>query len=165
MSAVTAVIVYFISPPLLAWLSPALLGLLLAVPLSRLSGSESLGSFLAKFGLLRTPEELETPALVARREELVRRGLVLPEDALRFLARHRDERLMHIAGNLARPPDPRGQPDPNTFTAAQKLNDARSLDEVLQWLTPAERVEVAGDARLLNQLALLPDAAESTHTI
>jgi hypothetical protein len=25
-------------------------------------------------------------------------------------------------------------------------------------LTPAERVEVAADARLLNQLALLPDA-------
>jgi len=31
-------------------------------------------------------------------------------------------------------------------------------DEALAWLTPVERVEVAGDARLLNQLALLPDA-------
>src|SRR5882757_9296835 len=38
LSCVTAVIVYFISPPLLAWVSPALLGLFLAVPLSRLSG-------------------------------------------------------------------------------------------------------------------------------
>jgi membrane glycosyltransferase len=29
---------------------------------------------------------------------------------------------------------------------------------LLAWLTPEERVEVAGDARLLNQLAFLPDA-------
>src|SRR5882757_1837393 len=48
LSFVTAVIVYFISPPLLAWVSPALLGLFLAVPLSRLSGSEGLGSFLER---------------------------------------------------------------------------------------------------------------------
>jgi hypothetical protein len=66
--------------------------------------------------------------------------------------------LTHINGNLARPPDPRGRPDPHAFTAEQKLKDARSLEEALGWLTPVERVEVAGDARLLNQLALLPDA-------
>jgi hypothetical protein len=77
---------------------------------------------------------------------------------LRHLARHRDSRLTHINSNLARPADPRGQPDPHAFTAEQKLKDARSLDEALRWLTPTERVEVAGDARLLNQLALLPDA-------
>ncbi len=165
LSAVTAVIVYFISPPLLAWLSPALLGLLLAVPLSRLSGSEFWGSFLTQFGLLRTPEELETPPLVARREDLVRRSAPLPEDGLRFLARHPEARHIHIAGNLARPPDPRGQPDPHAFTAAQKLADAHSLDEALQWLTDVERVEVAGDVYLLNRLAALPDAVESTHTI
>src|SRR5579859_6442084 len=80
LSCVTAVIVYFISPPLLAWVSPALLGLFLAIPLSRLSGSESLGRFLSRLGLLRTPEEVETPALVARREELVRAGEALPTD-------------------------------------------------------------------------------------
>jgi len=59
---------------------------------------------------------------------------------------------------LARTPDPRGHPDPYAFTAEQKLKDARSLDEALAWLTAAERVEVAGSARLLNQLTLLPDA-------
>ena len=132
---------------------------------ARLSGSEFLGSFLAKFGLLRTPEELETPAQVARREELVRRGVVLPEDALRFLARHRDERHVHIAGNLPRPPDPRGQPDPNAFTAAQKLNDARSLDEALSWLTPLERIQAASDERLLAQLANLPDTPKPAYLI
>jgi membrane glycosyltransferase len=157
LSCVTAVIVWFLSPPLLAWLSPALLGLFLAVPLSRASGSERLGRWLARLALLRTPEEAETPALVARREELVREGSSTPDDGLRHLARSRESRLTHINGNLARPADPRGHPDPYAFTAEQKLKDARSLDEALAWLTAIERVEVAGDARLLNQLALLPD--------
>jgi membrane glycosyltransferase len=158
LSCVTAVIVWFLSPPLLAWLSPALLGLFLAVPLSRASGSESLGRVLARLALLRTPEEVETPALVGRRQELVRDAAALPDDGLRLLARNRESRLTHINGNLARPPDPRGRPDAYAFTAEQKLKDARSLDEALAWLAPAERVQVAGDARLLNQLALLPDA-------
>jgi membrane glycosyltransferase len=158
LSCVTAVIVWFLSPPLLAWLSPALLGLFLAVPLSRASGSEGLGRLLSRLALLRTPEEMETPPLVVRRQEILREASPLPVDGLRHLARQREARLTHINGNLARPADPRGHPDPNAFTAEQKLKDARSLDEALAWLTPLERVEVAGDARLLNQLALLPDA-------
>ena len=165
LSCVTAVIVYFISPPLLAWVSPALLGLFLAVPLSRFSGSESLGKFLERFALLRTPEELDRPALVARREALTQGGDELPPHGLRYLARHREARLSHIQENLARPADPRGHPDPHAFTAEQKLRDARSLDEALQWLTPVESVEVAADARLLNQLALLPDAIQPTFSI
>jgi membrane glycosyltransferase len=157
-SCIAAVIVWFLSPPLLAWLSPALLGLFLAVPLSHASGSRSLGRILSRVALLRTPEEVETPPLVSRREDLVRLAGHPPEDGLRHLARNRESRLAHIAGNLPRPADPRGRPDPHAFTAEQKLKDARSLEEALAWLTPIERVEVAGDARLLNQLALLPDA-------
>jgi membrane glycosyltransferase len=158
LSCVTAVIVWFLSPPLLAWLSPALLGLFLAVPLSRASGSERLGRVLSRVALLRTPEETDTPPLVARRQELVAQAPAVPGDGLRHLARNREARLMHINGNLARPADLRGHPDPYAFTAEQKLKDARSLEEALAWLTEIERVEVAGDARLLNQLALLPDA-------
>jgi membrane glycosyltransferase len=165
LSCVTAAIVYFLSPPLLAWVSPALLGLFLAVPLSRLSGSEGLGTFLSRLALLRTPEEVETPALVMRREELIHGSDALPDDGLRFLARHREARLLHVSGNLPRPADPRGQPNPHVFTAEQKLADARSLDEALMWLTPVERVEVASAARLLNQLSLLPDALQPTFSI
>jgi len=84
--------------------------------------------------------------------------MILPAPGLESVARNREGRLPHIEGNLPRPLDPRGRPDPHAFTAEQKLIDARSLEEVLEWLTPIERVEVAADARLLNQLALLPDA-------
>ncbi len=165
LSCMTAAIVYLLSPPLLLWVSPALVGLFFSVPLSRASGSESLGRALARVALLRTPDELEQPALVARRRELIALAPAFPEDGLRYLARNREARLTHIDGNLTRPRDPRGKPDPHAFTAEQKLIDARVLDEVLQWLTPVERVEVAGDARLLNQLALLPDAERVGTTI
>jgi membrane glycosyltransferase len=158
LSSATAVILWFLSPPLLAWVSPALLGLLLSIPLSRASGSESLGGALSRLALLRTPEEVTPPALIARRAELIGQAPPLPADGLKFLARNREARLAHIEGNLPRPMDARGYPDPHTLTAQQKLNDARSLEEALGWLTPVERVEVAADARLLNQLALLPDA-------
>jgi membrane glycosyltransferase len=159
LSCMTAAVVYVLSPSLLAWLSPALLGLFLAVPLSRASGSEALGRALSRIGLLRTPEEVEQPAMVRRRKDLIAHARELPEDGLRYLARNREARLVHIASNLPRPADPRGKPDPHAFTAQQKLSDARALDEALQWLTPVERVEVAADVRLLNQLAQLPDAA------
>jgi membrane glycosyltransferase len=138
------------------------LGLLLAVPLSRVSGSAFLGRALSKVALLRTPEEVHLPALLVRRAELVAEADELPQDGLRYLARNREARLAHIEGNLPRPVDPPGQPDANAFTSQQKLSDARSLEEALEWLTRVERVEVAGSARMLNQLALLPDAQRPT---
>ena len=102
LSCVTAVIVWFLSPPLLAWLSPALLGLFLAVPLSRASGSEMLGQIpVAARAAAHAGGSARYRALVARREELARRQRALPDDGLRHLARHRESRLAHINGNLA----------------------------------------------------------------
>ena len=43
MGILMGVIAYLISPTLLAWLSPTLVALLLAVPLSKLSGSVAVG--------------------------------------------------------------------------------------------------------------------------
>jgi membrane glycosyltransferase len=157
-AAMTGAILWFLSPPLLAWVSPALLGLLIAIPLSRASGSRAIGGALSKLGLLRTPEEVNVPVLARRRADLVAQARALPEDGLRYLARNREARLAHIEGNLPRPPDPPGRPDPNAFTARQKLLDANSLDEALEWLTRVERIEVAGSEQLLNMLAQLPDA-------
>jgi membrane glycosyltransferase len=156
------VIIGFLSPELLVWVSPALLGLFLSVPLSRLSGSRSIAQALATVGLLRTPEERNPPALVTRRLALLGATGELPEDGLRYLAREREARIAHIQGNLPRPADPRGRPDPHAFTAEQKLVDARTLDEALAWLTPVERVEVAASARMLAQLSALPDQPRAT---
>jgi membrane glycosyltransferase len=158
---VTAVIAWFLSPSLFAWMSPALAGLLLSVPLSRASGSATLGRVLAVLGILRTPEEAHPPRLVARKRELIEQSEPLPEDGLLHLARNRDARLAHIQSNVARPADPRGKPDPNVLTAEQKIEDAANLDELLQWLTREERVHGAGSAAMLHQMAGLPELPKS----
>ncbi len=160
-----ALILWFLSPTLLAWVSPALLGLFLSVPLSRVSGSETIGRGLAKVALLRTPDEAHPPDLVLRRRRLLASAAGLPENGLKYLARNREAREAHIHGNLPRPERPRGEPDAHALTAAQKLRDARTLEEALGWLTPLERVQVASDAGLLGELAALPDAPQPTFVI
>ncbi|MDE2306191.1 MAG: glucans biosynthesis glucosyltransferase MdoH, partial [Gammaproteobacteria bacterium] len=112
LGAVTTVIVWFLSPPMLAWVSPALLGLLLSIPLSRYSGSANAGRYLARVALLRIPEEVEPPPLVRRRQTLQASAEALPADGLQFLARNREARWAHLQLNLPRPAEPRGAPDP-----------------------------------------------------
>jgi len=70
-----------------------------------------------------------------------------------------------VHGNLERAASPRGQPDANLLTAQQKLKEARTLEEALDWLTPLERVQVAGDGTLLDELAALPDAPKPAYII
>ncbi len=157
MGLIFAAIAYLLSPTLLAWLSPTLAGLLLAIPLSKISGSARAGNVLGRFALLRTPEEGHVPELMRRRDELVKLAPPAPREGLRFMARNRQAMLAHITGNLPRPAETRGHPDPHRLTAEQKVMDAKTLQEALSWLGPAERVHVAGDPRLLERLAELPD--------
>ncbi len=157
MGLIFGALAYLLSPTLLAWLSPTLAGLLLAIPLSKISGNPNAGRILRKLALLRTPEEHHVPELMRRRDELVELAPPVPREALRFIARNRQAMLAHISGNLPRPQETRGHPDPHRLTAEQKVMDAKTLQEALSWLGPAERVHVAGDPRLLERLAELPD--------
>jgi membrane glycosyltransferase len=157
--AVIALAAFLLSPALLAWVSPAVTGLVLAIPLSRISGSERAGRMLERLGLLRIPEETRPPRVMAHRNALAAGAERLPADALRYLAQHASARFAHIAGNLARPADVRGRPDPHRLLAQEKIEHAHSLDEALGWLTAEERVEVAADVRLLARLANLAQHA------
>ncbi len=164
-ACVTATTVWFLSPALLAWVSPALLGLFLSVLLSRASGSELIGRGLSRVALLRTPEEMHRPALVLRRDELLATAAALPRDGLRHLARNPAARTAQVEVNRERAAALRGQPDAHLLTAQQKLREARTLEEALDWLTPLERVQVAGHGDLLEQLSALPDAPKPAYII
>lgn len=155
---VTAVVAFLLSPTLLAWLSPAVLGLALAIPLSKVSGSVAAGQLLGRLGLFRIPEERTPPDLMRRRDELVHDAEPMPTDGLRYLAANSRARLAHISGNLPRPSDTRGHPNPHRLTAETRIAQAESLTEALHWLTAPERIEVAADARMLSQLATLAQA-------
>jgi membrane glycosyltransferase len=89
---------WLISPSLALWMSPVVLGLALAIPLVALTSRRD--RFLAPLGLLRIPEEIAPPAVLARAAALSRElsfaGLNSPPmpDRLLFdpelLAAHRD---------------------------------------------------------------------------
>jgi len=58
----------WLSSSLLYWMLPTVIGLILAVPLCALTGSKTAGQWLAKWGLLDTPEETTPPEIMQRRQ-------------------------------------------------------------------------------------------------
>jgi membrane glycosyltransferase len=153
--AVAWVLVY-LSPPLLAWMAPALAGLVLALPLSLASGSARVAHALRFLGLLTVPEEVEVPQVVALRDAYSAR---LEEHlaGITFERLIRDElaRQRHFAAALPRPPAVRGRPDVMQMTARVKLADAQTAAEALAWLSPPERLAVLCDRELFGALARL----------
>jgi membrane glycosyltransferase len=147
---------WLLSPELFWWLSPALLGLLMAIPLSVISGSTRVGRSLAWMGLLATPEELQVPEIVKRRDALCLVSVSAAGDTLGDLARDAAARNWHIELNPPAPERRRGDPDPDRLTAQQKIHEARSLKEALKFLSARERLHVAADAQMLHQLSSLP---------
>jgi membrane glycosyltransferase len=154
-----------ISTSLVAWMSPTIAGLVLAIPLSWASGQLWLGVALRRLGLLTTPEESSPPPIVQRANaltlDLARNGHD-GEDGL--IALHSDAafREQH---DLLLPPAARrkrGEFETDTALAAAKLNDARTLEEVLQWLTQKERMAVMNDRALISLLSRLPTSAKET---
>jgi membrane glycosyltransferase len=146
---------YMLSPAYLYWLSPVLLSLILSIPLSRMSGSVSIGRALGALGILRTPEEFNMPGVVRRRDEIARVMEPAPSDGLRYLAVSSKARLMHINSNL--PLQHHDFPDADYLAAEKKIVEAKTLTEALGKLTRAERLQVAGDRRLLEFIGELPD--------
>src|SRR5260221_12749669 len=70
MGLLTLVAGLMISPSLVAWMSPTVGGLVLAVFLSWASGQRSIGLALRRVGLLVTPEEAAVPPIATRANEL-----------------------------------------------------------------------------------------------
>jgi len=144
----------FLSTGILAWLSPTLAGLVLAVPLSVASGSKRIGRAFRRLGLLIIPEEIRPPAIFHRREVFLREYGAMPGDGLRALVLDEATRARHFAF-VAPHQRRRGAPDPAHLTAERKITEAESVDEALQWLNKPERIQIAGDIALAERLAAL----------
>jgi membrane glycosyltransferase len=157
----TGVSAFLIATSLFAWMSPTILGLVLAIPLSWLSGQLALGLALKRWGLLLTPEESTPPPIVIRSNELQARFAeknIDETDGLTALAT--DPVLMdrHVAMLPAQPQRGRGQIDPDHVVAQAKLVDAETVAEAASWLKPRERMIVQHDRALLALLGRLPAA-------
>jgi len=151
----------FLSLPLLAWMAPALLGLVLALPLSAASGSVFLAKLARWFGFFAIPEEVEIPAVVRRRDELSQElAAALQGATIEHLLGDEPARQRHFGAVLPRPPAQRGKPDVAYLTARAKLADARNVHEALGWLSAPERLAVLSDHDLFHVLVRLAATGE-----
>ena len=143
---------------LVAWLSPAILGLLLVVPVSGWTGSNKIGRAVRRLGLLRTPEEVDPPAVAiaaaAARPAYERAVAEAPD--LAAIAANETLRATHLALTDAVPPRPRGKIDPLEAQAIAKIEEADSIKEAVSFLTPQERAMVMATPALLGRLSSLP---------
>lgn len=61
---------YVISPPLAAWMSPVILGLIVSIPVVAFTSARAPGLFLRKLGIFRIPEEIAPPPVLVRARQL-----------------------------------------------------------------------------------------------
>jgi membrane glycosyltransferase len=154
---------FMIATSLFLWMSPTIVGLLLAIPLSWLSGRLGAGLALKRLRLLMIPEETRTPPIVARANALFEENQALgfdDEDAMLALYRNPSLRERHEAMLPPPPPRRRGDIDPEHVLAQAKIMEAVSIHDAVSWLKPKERMVVLHDRALLDQLTRLKPVAE-----
>ena len=153
---VTGVATWLISPPLFAWMSPTLLGLVLAIFLSYWTSLSSIGLALRKIGILWTPEERAPPAIADRANALqAHYGDFDDVDGLRAL--HGDAHLRERHAELLpnSPRRQRGQIDRDHVVAEAKIADAETIADAATWLTTKEKSIAMKDRALVAMLAQL----------
>jgi membrane glycosyltransferase len=144
---------YAVSLPLLLWMAPVLIGLLLCIPIAVLS---SMVSGPAP-RLFRTPEQTAPPWVLVRAEEFARAA---DESAMPPLLELVHDRQL-LEDHLANLPDEkrrnRGQIDPHLAIARAKIEDAHRFEEVLDYLTARETFAVLNSPTLLRAICTKPD--------
>ena len=158
---VAGISAFMIATSLFAWMSPTIVGLVLAIPLSWASGQLAIGLWLKRHKLLVTPEEGDPPAVALRanalQAEFDEAGY---DDADGLRALHADPALRE-AHELMLPenaPRRRGEIEADRAVAQAKLVDAETIDDAAIWLKPKERMVVLHDRALVALLASLPGA-------
>jgi len=156
-----ALVAETISPVMLAWLLPAVAGLVLAIPLSGVTASSAVGDKVARAGLLLTPEGSFPPpldALTASARRFYSQATANGRDIVRLL-RDDQRRRIHFA-LLDRFDDrKRGHVDPVHALAAAKIAEAHSVEEALSFLDEREQLAALAMPELCERLAALPVSA------
>ncbi|WP_158746753.1 glucans biosynthesis glucosyltransferase MdoH [Acidisphaera sp. L21] len=145
-----AVASFLVSPYLLAWMSPVVIGQALAIPLVLVTGSAGIGRGLRRIGLLRIPEEVAPPPVlvmaVARAREM---GDGPTPEAMRRL---RDDPALWAAHVRMLPPTRRRSEDAGLATGLAKLEEADTLEAAAAAMTRGEKAAVLGSAAGLDRL-------------
>jgi len=164
LGVLTLIAGYLISPSLVAWMSPTIAGLILAIVISWASGQLWIGLALRRMGILVTPEETFPPNIATRAGELADSAAPpadIEADAIRVIHGDRGLRALHEAMLPQLERHKRGVIDPARAVAEAKLNDAITIEEAAEWLKPRERMIVLHDRSLIDLLGRLKSDAET----
>jgi len=160
LGALAGISAFMIATSLFLWMSPTIIGLLLAIPLSWLSGQLGVGLALKRMGLLMTPEEHQPPAIATRANELQARNAAFgfdDDDSIRALYADATLRERHMDMLPPAPPRKRGIIETERALAEAKIVDAETIEDAVGWLHPKERMVVLHDRALLNMLVQLKE--------
>lgn len=144
---VLAIVAYIVSPPFLAWLSPVVLGLVLAIPVCVATSRQDWGQTARQWGLLVTPEET-VPPLVLRRANALSREFAEKRqpvsDALERIATDPELSALHAAMLPLPQVRRKGEFDVDLLVGLAKLDEADHVQEASAMLTNQEKLAVLG---------------------
>nr|WP_236843521.1 glucans biosynthesis glucosyltransferase MdoH [Bradyrhizobium icense] len=150
---IMAVSAYAVSLPLLLWMMPVILGLLLSIPLAMLSSSAGSSGTPRLF---KTPEQTAPPLVLARANELANAPHSPLSCPLHELHRNADLREVHLNNLSGQRPRNRGDVDPHLAIARAKIEDAESFEEAAGYLNQREKFAVLNAPATLTPLLALP---------
>jgi len=147
---------FAVSLPLLLWMTPVIMGLLLCVPIAMLLSKGS----NPNSRLFRTPEQTAPPQVLIRANELANasgEAIACPLRELCNDPRLLDAHLINLPGDK---PRKRGQIDPHLAIARAKIEDAETIEEALGYLTSREKFAVLGSPTLLQTVLAIPSGQQ-----
>ena len=148
---------YAVSWPLLIWMFPVVLGLILAMPVAALTSRPGVGRWLRSAGLLLTPEEREPPAVLKRANELAAEYAEDAADPIAMLTREPIlfDTHMRMLGEPA--PRRKGEVDVELVVALAKIDEAEDCREAAALLQGRELFAVLANRNALQRMfAKLP---------
>jgi membrane glycosyltransferase len=147
---------YAVSVPLLLWMSPVVIGLVLALPMGLLTSSR-----LKTAGLLATPEDKFPPPVLIRAQELAVSARIEMSGALQQLRQDAGLLNYHLA-SLSHASGPKsGQVDVPLATARAKIEECTSFEEAVAWLDRQESRAVLNNPVILRRILQMPNSHQS----
>ncbi|MFL5178699.1 MAG: glucans biosynthesis glucosyltransferase MdoH [Microvirga sp.] len=151
-----ALAAYEVSASLFAWMTPVIVGLILAVPLAQWTASPETGRRFRGLKLLLTPEESRPPEILLRANALVAEFSTGDQrGALERLFADPALLAAHRAMLPATPTRKPGEVDVTRVVALAKLDDCATLQQATAVLTRAEIMALLSDGNGLQRLAAL----------
>lgn len=156
-----SVVLWFYAQTLFLWLAPTLVGLLLSIPLSALSGSRWLAKVLRKGGVLTIAEEVDEPHIMRKRDEYEQMFTQkISKIDLMSIITDNNLRQRHFSMTLSEALPERGVPPINKLSALHKIADAENAKEALSWLNNQEKLCLLNSQEVFEKMQELAKTTE-----